>query len=360
MLDLFKHSVEIILQNQSPSGAYPASPNFPTYRYCWFRDGAFIAYAMDLVGEVESAARFHDWAADTIMSRENLIRRAVLKSRRGEALAPMDALHTRYALNGEAGEEEWPNFQLDGFGTWLWALGAHNRLWGGPLPDKWLYAANLTADYLASLWRLPCYDCWEEFPDCIHTYTLAAVYAGLLAEARLSGRDRRPVLTEIVEQILTQAVSNDHITKFLGSYEVDASLLGLSVPYRIFGPDDPRVHSTVARIEADLWNGGGLHRYAQDSYYGGGEWVLLAGWLGWYYAEAGELERAEQILHWIAEQADEHGHLPEQVPVNLNDPGSYEPWRQRWGEIATPLLWSHAKYIILSVAIISARYGRSL
>ena len=60
MTDLFQRSVEIILQNQSATGAYLASPNFDTYRYCWFRDGAFIAYAMNLAGEHESAQRFHN------------------------------------------------------------------------------------------------------------------------------------------------------------------------------------------------------------------------------------------------------------------------------------------------------------
>ncbi len=67
MSDLFQRSIDIILSNQAPSGAYPASPTFPTYRYSWFRDGAFIAHAMDLVGEHESARRFHDWAVSTIL-----------------------------------------------------------------------------------------------------------------------------------------------------------------------------------------------------------------------------------------------------------------------------------------------------
>nr|MBI2904378.1 glycoside hydrolase [Chloroflexota bacterium] len=46
MTDLYRQSIEIILRNQTASGAYLASPNFPTYHYCWFRDGSFIAYAM--------------------------------------------------------------------------------------------------------------------------------------------------------------------------------------------------------------------------------------------------------------------------------------------------------------------------
>jgi len=51
MVNLAQRSIDIILQNQASSGAYLASPNFPNYRFCWFRDGSFTAYAMDLIGE---------------------------------------------------------------------------------------------------------------------------------------------------------------------------------------------------------------------------------------------------------------------------------------------------------------------
>jgi len=52
-----------------------------------------------------------------------------------------------------------------------------------------------------------------------------------------------------------------------------------------------RVRS-FAKIEADLRQGGGVHRYATDTYYGGGEWVLLTAWLGWYYTKIGANEKA--------------------------------------------------------------------
>ena len=123
MSSLFQRSIEIIQVNQGPSGAYVASPNFPTYGYCWFRDGSFIAYAMDLAGQRESSARFHAWAADAVNARADLARRAVVKARRGESLTGADVLHTRYTLDGQdATGEVWPNFQLDGFGTWLESL----------------------------------------------------------------------------------------------------------------------------------------------------------------------------------------------------------------------------------------------
>jgi hypothetical protein len=50
MAELFQHNIHVILANQAARGAYVASPAFPTYRYCRSRDGAFIAYAMGLVG----------------------------------------------------------------------------------------------------------------------------------------------------------------------------------------------------------------------------------------------------------------------------------------------------------------------
>jgi len=68
---LYEHSISVILNNQHSNGAYVASPSFAPYRYCWFRDGAFIAYAMDLVGEHESARRFHEWASGTTLRYES-------------------------------------------------------------------------------------------------------------------------------------------------------------------------------------------------------------------------------------------------------------------------------------------------
>jgi GH15 family glucan-1,4-alpha-glucosidase len=47
-------------------------------------------------------------------------------------------------------------------------------------------------------------------------------------------------------------------------------------------------------------------------------------------------------------QADEHGQLPEQVPATLIDPNYYQPWVRDWGLPASPLLWSHAMYVILA------------
>jgi GH15 family glucan-1,4-alpha-glucosidase len=355
MTDLYRRSIGIILQNQTPSGAYLASPNFPTYHYCWFRDGAFIAYAMNLVGEHDSAKRFHQWAATAINARVEVVARAVAKARRGEPLTGADYLHTRYLPNGDEAVDEWPNFQLDGFGTWLWALGEHQRLSDTPLSAAWQRAAQLVADYLRALWSHPCYDCWEEFPDHLHPYTLAAIYGGLEAHACLTGKPHAATVKAIRHFLRTRAIADGHFVKFIGSRAVDASLLGLAIPYRVVAPNDPLMQATVERIERDLRRGGGLHRYSADTYYGGGEWILLTAWLGWFYAEVGQRDKASVALNWLEAQAHAQGWLPEQIPATLNDPRHYTPWRERWGEIASPLLWSHAMHIILCTRLQDGR-----
>ncbi|WP_299029574.1 glycoside hydrolase family 15 protein [uncultured Thermanaerothrix sp.] len=351
--NLLRASIAIILENQAPAGSYVACPNFPIYQYCWFRDGAYTAYAMNLVGEHASARRFHTWCAATILRHAEQALRAIEKARHHLPLGA-DYLHTRYTLEGEEGRSEgWANFQLDGFGTWLWAVGEHLHKSGDTLPGDWQQAGELAAAYLGALWSYPCYDCWEERPGMIHPHTLAAIYGGLMAYSHWGGNPAFAQLAQgIRDFLLNRAVHAGYFVKYLGAEDVDASLLGLAVPYGVVAAEDPLMQATVRRIEQRLRvPRGGVHRYATDTYYGGGEWILLAGWLGWYYAEVGEDARALELLTWMEAQADSAGQLPEQVPANLIAPSFYRPWVERWGPIATPLLWSHAKYLILYQAL---------
>jgi GH15 family glucan-1,4-alpha-glucosidase len=352
-MDLFQRSIDIILENQSESGAYVACPSVPVYQYCWFRDASYIAYAMDLAGQPASAARYHDWAARTILEHSAAVRRGLGKLRQGQSLEPGEYIHTRYHLDGSVETDgEWPNFQLDGVGTWLWGFSEHARRTGRPLSVTQQLAVDLCVDYLVALWDRPCYDSWEERPDCLHTYTLSALHQGLacFAEGRV---EVGQTVQRIRTAIQTRAVRNGHLIKDLdGTDEVDGNLVALAMPNGVYDANDPVVRATVARIESDLrCDGGGVHRYAADTYYGGGEWVLLTAWVGWYYARAGEIDRARELLAWVEAQADDHGHLPEQVAAHLNRPSNLDEWRQRWGESAHPLLWSHSAYITMRHAI---------
>ena len=350
--DLFSISKDIILENQSSTGAYMASPNFSRYRYCWFRDGSYIAYAMDIIQEYESSQKFHDWAAATINKHAKEARLAI--ENKEKQLSTLNVLHTRYTMDGEVVDHEWANFQLDGFGTWLWAIREHIRLCKlKVLPESWKQAIILTREYLTALWFTPNYDCWEENPNKIHPYTIASIWAGLHAADLLLDEDTTQKTQEsIKEALFTKGVYQGHFIKSFGVNEIDASLIGISTPYRLIEPDDPIMMKTVEELESVLRKEeGGVHRFRRDTYYGGGEWVLLTAWLGWYYTEVGNHQKANDILKWVEKQTDENQYLPEQVPTHVFDPIQYDNWFDITGDIANPLLWSHAMYLILYKAL---------
>ena len=54
---------------------------------------------------------------------------------------------------------------------------------------------------------------------------------------------------------------------------------------------------------------------------------------------------------WAEAHANANGDLPEQVNNVMFDPSYYERWVEERGEIARPLLWTHAKYLIVRQAL---------
>ncbi|MEX1169774.1 MAG: glycoside hydrolase family 15 protein [Chloroflexota bacterium] len=353
---LAARSLAIIRAAQAPSGAYVASPSFPVYGYSWFRDGAFIADAMSRAGEIESAEAFFDWCAGVLDARIDRVEGLIDRATRGESVAATDHLHTRYTLGGQESDAEWWNFQLDGYGAWLWALEAHVRRHGRPI-ERFLGGAVLSARYIEAFWREPSYDWWEEHPEHRHVSTLGAVAAGLRAASRLPGVDSDLAARfgtradAIVETLHEETARLGYLPKWLGGDAVDASLLALGGTFELFAPDDPTMIATVARIEAELVHAAGVHRYLDDTYYGGGEWLPLAGFLGLHHVASGRPDAARDELAWMARQATPDDLLPEQVSAHLLAPDRYTEWVERWGPIATPLLWSHAMYVSLAVGL---------
>jgi isomaltose glucohydrolase len=285
-----QRSIDVILAGQSASGAYVACPRFEQYKYCWFRDGSFIADAMREAGEVASADRFFDWCARVVHARPS---------------GPWDA---RYRLDGEPDPSEWPKLQIDGLGLFLGALRRRGDT------ARWGEASALVARWLARHWNEPCVDWWEE-REGIHAATLWCVGNGLASdeikrEARARAHDR-----------------------------VDGSLLFIGTP------------ELVEWVEESLLVDGGVHRHLEDSYYGGGQWLLLTAMLGLAYVDQARIEEARSCLAWLEAHATHEGDLPEQSRDHLLRPDAYRPWVEQWGEPACPLLWSHAMYLRLHHAL---------
>lgn len=353
--------LDVILRHQHPSGGYPACPAFEVYGYSWFRDGAFIAEGADRAGAPESARAFHDWCARAVVGRAERIERVVRAVRAGEAPAEGDWLPARYTLQGaDEGDTGWWNFQLDGYGTWLFLLAEHlRRRSADAAPFR--EAARLTCEYLAAGWRTSCFDWWEEDSHRHHGATFAAIEAGLRAATGAglvdgeTARRAQEAAEDIAATVRRDGVRDGHLSKWLGplgqgaggSPEVDASLLAALTPFGL--AEGELAETTLTAVERDLLHEGGVYRYRADTFYGGGRWPVLSALLGWHYARTGRRAEAVGLLRWIEQQFTADGLLPEQAPEGPRlAPGREQEWLDRWGPNATPLLWSHGMYLILA------------
>lgn len=349
-----------ILAAQLPTGAYPASAGFSQYSQCWLRDGSFIAHAADLAGEHDSAARFHDWVGRCVAAQAGTVRELIARRRSGEPITEFEFLPARFTVAGEWQRDGWPNFQLDGYGQWLWSLARHLELTHQTAVTAHLEAAVMTViDYLEEFWDEPCYDCWEEFRSQLHTATLASISAGMSAIADyVPGSAAAAVGTAARELVLTECVANGHFVKHIGNVEVDASLLWLATPFGLVAEADPVMLATVAKIERELAVDGGVSRYRADTYYGGGEWIILSASLAWNRARVGRPDQARTYLDWVERQRLGDGSLPEQVPRLQHHSRFLEHWTRNWGPSASPLVWSHAMTLAARLASAEGRLAK--
>lgn len=289
----YNSNLQMSNQGQSETRAYITCPNFPTYHYYWLRDGSLIAYAIDTAGEFFSAEAFFQWVGRAIQKYgakgENV--RHHLEA--GLTIEKDVVLHTRYTLDGNEVtiDNAWGNFQIDGYGTWLWALAEHLRRSGDAALLKELSGpVQITLRYLELIWELPHYDCWEEHPEHFHPYSLATVFAGFDSIASLvrSGWiDACPLaVNEIAGQVkkllMKYAVHDGHLNKHVwpGRADespkpippsgVDSSLICISVPYNVLIPDDPLVKAWKFNMKEHLFI---KHKRKNWSSRGIGRWI---------------------------------------------------------------------------------------
>jgi GH15 family glucan-1,4-alpha-glucosidase len=351
---LVARSVEVLKAGQAPSGAFIASPSFTVYRYAWLRDGAFCAHALDVVGERDAAAAWHMWVVRSIEAHRDLIESATRRVRDGETPPPETMPPARYTLDGALEHPEdddpWPNFQVDGYGMWLWSLERH--LDDRSLSTELAAGVELVAAYLAATWRLKCFNCWEELDGGEHASTLGAVFAGLESAGRLLGDVRwQEAAAAVRDELLARYVHDGRFKRGAADPRLDGSLLWLAHPFGVLEPGDPLIAATVEGVRNELTGPtGGVYRFRGDTYFGGGEWLLLTSSLAWHDAMVGSDDKGAAAQSWVREQTLPNGDMPEQVTRDSQEPSMVEPWVRRWGAVATPLLWSHAMYLIAEAA----------
>lgn len=332
--------------------------NRDTYSYMWPRDGALVAYGLDLAG-YGLTENFYSFCAGIIEEDGYFLHKYTPSGSLGSSWHPWLT-------------ENKPQIpiQEDETALVLWALWNHYRIFKNADFIKLLYkplikkAADFMMNYrdLKTGLPLPSYDLWEERQGVL-TFTASAVYGGLmaashfaeefgeieLAEEYAKGAFR---LREAMEQYL-YLKEEKRFARMINFHKdgsrdidatVDASLYGIFA-FGVYSPEDEKVKSTMDQVHERLWNRttGGVIRYENDPYYrkdqgSSNPWFVTTLWLAEYSIacakEKNDLRKAEELMEWVADHALPSGVLGEQVNPETNEPIS-----------VSPLTWSHGTFI---------------
>ena len=300
------------------------------YRYCWLRDATFSLYALMLAGYEAEAAAWREWLLRVAAGAPEQLQ--IMYGPAGERRLPELALDwlagyesSRPVRVGNAASRQ---FQLDVYGEVMDCLHQARRAGVSHSGDVWNLQRALM-DFLEGHWRNPDEGIWEVRGPRRH-FTHSKVMAWVAADRAVKAVERfgldgpvdrwRALRTDIHDEVCTQGFDAERrtFTQSYGRPELDASLL--MIPLVGFLPaHDPRMVGTVAAIEAELCDGGFVHRYAGDSLgevdgLPGGEGAFLpcSFWLADNLILQGRLVEGQALFDRLAGLANDVGLLAEE------------------------------------------------
>lgn len=334
-----------------------------TYSYVWPRDGALIAHALDVSGYTDVGERFF-----TFISK---------------CQEPGGYLMHKYLTNGSLGSSWHPwlqqgkpylPIQEDETASVLVMLWKHYEMTRNLEFVESHYnsfiepAAKFLVEYIEPVTGLPqaSFDLWEEKYGT-STYTAASVYAGLMAATRfasLLGKDidarTYQVVAARMQSAIVEHLYDPELKMFVkqvrhtddGEIEYDRTIDTSSfhgvVLFEVLELDSPEIKQSLKTIEKVLQvdsSSQGFVRYQNDTYYTMQEagspnpWVITTLWVAQYYIKiakkVGDLKRPLELLEWTASHAAPGGTLAEQMHPHTREHRS-----------ASPLIWSHAEYVL--------------
>ena len=205
------------------------------------------------------------------------------------------------------------------------------------------------------------YDLWEMCED-VHLYSLACIYSAFNAileiyeifkpeymeknRLKLESINKLTKKIEMYKQEIKKYIDKNMYNEKTNTLKrntkdelSDISLLGAVVPFKLYDAKEKRIVNTIEKINMTLRTyTGGYLRFEGDHYREGkSPWVIATAWMGMYYKEIGENNKAQECLDFIVKSSNEYGFLGEQVDNNEMKPN--------W---VIGLAWSHAMFILLA------------
>jgi glucoamylase len=373
--DLFARSRLLIRTQVDNGGAILAANDSDVtafggdhYSYCWMRDGALVAYALDLAGHGELTRTFFSFASRVIEDEGYFLHK----------YAPTGHLASSWHPWMIEGQRVLP-IQEDETALVVWALRKHFEAFGDVEFLKTLYEPLVVrpAEWMLSYrdangLPLPSWDLWEERRG-VHTFTVASVIGALRAAAAFAEdfgeTDRAARYAEhanLMREAMKRHLWNAEAGRFArlatplpdGTYRLDMTSDSANYAVWAFGaldPRDPMAEAEMRGLREKLWiqtEIGGCARYERDYFHQverekvetvpGNPWVICTLWHAQHaIARAmnkAELELALPYMEWAAGRAFESGVLAEQFHPYSGGPIG-----------VSPLTWSHATVVMVVV-----------
>lgn len=349
---IYQVSLLTIKNHMDLNGSIIASSDFSfvkvygdSYQYCWPRDAAIAAHALDIAGYKELAIRHFNFISELLSSEGFLYHK----------YSPNKTLASSWHPWIYKGKKIYP-IQEDETALELWAIASHYERYSDIDEISYLYkkfvkpALKFIMSYMEEGLPKPSFDLWEERYG-IHIYTISTIYGALTKGSKLAKDMGDEILSEdlldtaslMKEITLKRMTYNGRFIRRIdeeGNQDltIDASLYSPAF-FGLISPEDPIMVKTINEIEAKLKVSNGIIRYENDMYQRRKKqpnpWLITTLWLAEYYADIKNKNKALDYIMWVLNRALPTGFLPEQV-----DPETFEPTS------VTPLIWSHAEFII--------------
>jgi oligosaccharide amylase len=373
VFELFKKSLLILRTHVGKNGAIIASGDsdilkslkYEDYSYVWPRDAAFVALALDRAGFHELTKKFFLFCNKIITNSGYM-------------------LH-KYNSDFSAGSSwhSWIKYgrpripiQEDETALVLYALWNHYELTKDKKLLRKVYndliknAADFMERYRYKKLPNESYDLWEE-KFGIHTFTACTVAEALKCASKImrvlkkKGYSRYLRAAKEIQKAIEKNLYDKKEGRFLKRihmkeervmkkyYDIDSSCGSGLVRFGIFDIENEKVKNTMKEIEEKLICTplGGVARYEGDNFQKvecdspGNPWIICTMWLAQYYIKKAkkveDLKKVEDMLKWVVKHSSPTGMLSEQINPITGERIS-----------ATPLMWSHAEFILTVIEYI--------